>query len=38
MKTMTASCGLDCKKCGAYLASVGGFQALREKAAKAWAG
>ena len=38
MKEMIGYCGLDCKKCDAYLATVHDDQALREKTAKLWAG
>ena len=34
---MIAYCGLDCKKCDAYLATIHDDQALREKTAKLWA-
>ena len=37
MKDMIGYCGLDCKKCDAYLATVNDDQALREKTAKLWA-
>lgn len=33
---MIAYCGLDCKKCDAYLATKNNDQALREKTAKLW--
>lgn len=33
---MIAYCGLDCRKCDAYLATVNDDQALREKTAKSW--
>ena len=34
--SMIACCGLDCKKCDAYLATIHNDQALREKTAKEW--
>lgn len=37
MKDMIGYCGLDCKKCDAYLATINNDQALREKTAKLWA-
>ena len=37
MKEMIGYCGLDCKKCDAYLATVNDDQELREKTAKLWA-
>lgn len=37
MKEMIGYCGLDCEKCDAYLATIHGDQALREKTAKLWA-
>ena len=37
MKEMIGYCGLDCKKCDAYLATVNDDQSLREKTAKMWA-
>ena len=37
MRKMIAYCGLDCKKCDAYLATINDDQALREKTAKLWA-
>lgn len=36
MKNPIAYCGLDCRKCDAYLATVHNDQALREKTAKLW--
>ena len=36
MKKMIAYCGLDCEKCDAYIATVTGDDALREKTAKLW--
>ena len=33
---MIAYCGLNCKKCDAYLATIHDDQALREKTAKVW--
>ena len=30
-------CGLDCKKCDAYIATISDDRALREKTAKLWA-
>ena len=37
IKNMIAYCGLDCKKCDAYLATIHNDQALRAKTAKLWA-
>ena len=37
MKDMIGYCGLDCKKCDAYIATVNDDRALREKTAKLWA-
>lgn len=37
MKEMIGCCGLDCKKCDAYIATVNDDQALRETTAKLWA-
>lgn len=39
MKRLTeiGYCGLDCKKCDAYIATIRDDQALREKTAKLWA-
>ena len=37
MKEMIAYCGLDCKKCDAYIATINNDQKLREKTAKLWA-
>ncbi len=37
MKDTIGYCGLDCKKCDAYIATISGDQALREKTAKLWA-
>ena len=37
MKNKIGYCGLDCKKCDAYIATVNDDQALREKTAKQWA-
>lgn len=37
MEKMIAYCGLDCKKCDAYLATIHNDDALREKTAKLWA-
>ena len=37
MKDMTGYCGLDCKKCNAYIATVNDDQDLREETAKQWA-
>ena len=34
---MIAYCGLDCKKCDAYIATVNDDDELREKTAKLWA-
>ena len=36
MKNKIGYCGLDCKKCDAYIATVNDDQALREKTAKQW--
>ena len=36
MRNMIAYCGLDCRKCDAYLATINDDQALREKTAKQW--
>lgn len=36
MDKMIAYCGLDCKKCDAYLATINDDWALREKTAKLW--
>ncbi len=36
MRDMIAYCGLDCKKCDAYLATINDDQELREKTAKLW--
>ncbi len=33
MKEIIGYCGLDCKKCDAYIATISGDQALREKTA-----
>jgi len=33
---MIAYCGLDCRKCNAYLATIHDDQALREEIAKLW--
>ena len=35
-ETMIAFCGLDCRKCDAFIATKNGDQALREKTAKRW--
>lgn len=37
MKDTIGYCGLDCKKCDAYIATISDDQALREKTAKLWA-
>lgn len=37
MKDMIGYCGLDCKKCDAYIATINDDQALRKKTAKRWA-
>ena len=37
MEDMIGYCGLDCKKCDAYLSTINDDQALREKTAKLWA-
>lgn len=34
MKDMIGYCGLDCKKCNAYIATVNDDQDLREETAK----
>lgn len=36
MKDMIGYCGLDCKKCDAYIATVNDDEVLREKTAKLW--
>ena len=36
MNELIAFCGLDCKECDAYIATVNNDNALREKTAKAW--
>ena len=36
MRDMIAYCGLDCKICDAYLATIRDDQVLREKTAKLW--
>ena len=36
MNKMIAICGLDCKKCDAYIATMNNDQTLREKTAKLW--
>lgn len=36
MRRTIAYCGLDCEKCDAYLATVNGDEALREKTARLW--
>lgn len=36
MKKSIAYCGLDCKKCDAYKATLDNDNALREKVAKLW--
>lgn len=36
MKIMIGYCGLDCKKCDAYLATVNDDDALRRKTAELW--
>ena len=36
MKNPIAYCGLDCRQCDAYLATVHHDEALREKTAKLW--
>ena len=36
MNKYIAYCGLDCKKCKAYIATVNNDDALREKIAKEW--
>ena len=37
MKDTIGYCGLDCKKCDAYIATANDDQLLREKTAKLWA-
>ena len=37
MNKLIAYCGIDCKKCDAYIATKNNDQALREKTAKLWA-
>ncbi len=37
MKDTIGYCGLDCKKCDAYIATISDDRALREKTAKLWA-
>lgn len=37
MKDLLGYCGLDCKKCDAYIATVNDDQTLREKTATLWA-
>ena len=37
LNNMIAFCGLDCKKCDAYRATINNDQVLREKTAKLWA-
>ena len=37
MRPNIACCGLDCEQCDAYIATLHGDQALREKTAKLWA-
>jgi len=37
MNDMIGYCGLDCKKCDAYIATINNDQVLREKTAKLWA-
>ena len=37
MKDTIGYCGPDCEKCHAYIATINGDQALREKTAKLWA-
>ena len=37
MGDMIAYCGLDCKKCDAYIATANDDQSLRVKTAKLWA-
>lgn len=36
MKNTIAYCGLDFKKCNAYLATINNDQALRERTARLW--
>lgn len=38
MTDMIAYCGLDCRRCDAYPATINGDQLLREKTARLWAG
>lgn len=37
MNNMIGYCGLDCRKCDAYIATINNDQVLREKTAKLWA-
>ena len=37
MDKMIAYCGIDCKSCDAYIATIHNDNALREKTAKLWA-
>ena len=36
MKEKIAYCGLDCEKCGAYIATVNNDDEMRKKTAKLW--
>lgn len=36
MDKMIAYCGLDCRKCDAYIATINDNQALRKKTAELW--
>ena len=38
MKNRIGYCGLDCEKCGAYIATITNDQALGERTAALWAG
>lgn len=36
MKAMLGCCGLDCEKCGAYLATINNDDEMRKQTAKLW--
>ena len=36
MRELIGYCGLDCEKCHAYIATINGDQALREKTASSY--
>ena len=36
MKELIGYCGIDCKKCDAYIATINDDRALREETAKKW--